>query len=219
MLSKTDDFFIPGFLATEDRESFKAAGIHYLELIKFIEWEEERLKEFLHELPGKSSNRHLFAYSMGGRFLLQNYEIFRSYFSKIYLMGCFIGCLERGELHQRVAFEEKTLSLLREGDQGEFLSFWNSLPLFGNDPVVDLPYSLEQLYALFDRMRLSRLKPIDASDLDKGQVRFIYGEKDIKYRELYLRHCSDHTIIELKDRYHRLNTVEIVSLIKELDYA
>lgn len=73
------DYYIHGFLGLpEDLGTDQVKGLDLLDLVPL---EREELKSYLEQKVGNRDG-FLFAYSMGGRWTLQNYQIVKVYFQK-----------------------------------------------------------------------------------------------------------------------------------------
>lgn len=128
----------------------------------------------------------LIGYSMGGRFALELASKFQFKIKKLVIINSHPGLADEDK-KERNLWEESVLQRLRTDTPGEFLTYWNSLPLFKNDaPLTEL--STEKLRAsapLFDKMRLSNQKNfLDELKIHRSKILWISSPQDEKYYQI-----------------------------------
>lgn len=144
----------------------------------FLRGEDVILHQLSDGVPETASRDILIGYSMGGRLAMELAR--KNGFSRLVLINAHPG-LEDAQREPRKVWEDEVLARLQ--DHGEFLRWWNSLPLFAADRPLETvpPRSAE----LFQRMRLSKQEnflPFLRSQNEK--VHWILGKDDPKYSEL-----------------------------------
>ncbi len=129
----------------------------------------------------------LIGYSMGGRIALELASKIKFNLKKLVLINAHPGLPDQGLIGTRSIWEESVLDRLKTLSPQEFLSYWNSLPLFEADlPLLELSVEKQsKSLELFKKHRLSKqhcfLPELKAH---KDQILWIAGEKDLKYAEI-----------------------------------
>ena len=129
----------------------------------------------------------LIGYSMGGRVALEiasknNYQL-----NKLILINAHPGLATEEERANRTLFENRVIQELKEKTKEEFLSEWNSLPIFEHDLPVEVKDDerFKKSVELFDRYRLSKQRDhLPEIVKNKEKVLYIVGLQDDKYMNL-----------------------------------
>jgi 2-succinyl-6-hydroxy-2,4-cyclohexadiene-1-carboxylate synthase len=157
---------------------------------------------------------------MGGRIAMELAYKTNFKLKKLVLINAHPGLESEEERSERSLFEDKIFERLQHSTQDEFMTWWNSLPLFKSDKAISTtPERFQKSAELFNRYRLSKQQnylPMLGEYKDK--VLFIGGLDDEKYMDL----VSEKLIpldIEIKGIQggHRLfqKTTELTDLLKE----
>lgn len=155
----------------------------------------------------------LMGYSMGGRVLIEVISHLNLKSCQgIYFVSSNVGQNLADEAVQRRAFNQSCLQLLKEKGVEEFLSYWNTLPLFAYDtPKLELGWSSKDIEHFFNHWAISReLELSFAEDLQK-KMHYCYGQFDERYKEQSQRFekiCPLGKVIEIPGRSHRLLQLE-----------
>ena len=129
----------------------------------------------------------LIGYSMGGRVALEiasknNYQL-----NKLVLINAHPGLATEEERANRTLFEDRVIQEMEEKTKEEFLTEWNSLPIFEHDLPVEVEDDerFKKSVELFDRYRLSKQKDhLPELIKNKDKVLYIVGLQDDKYMDL-----------------------------------
>lgn len=147
---------------------------------------DDLVEELAQTIPAGDS---LLGYSFGGRLALQVFMKNPDKFKQCIVLSAHCGLKDKAIKMQRVLFEQKCAEKLRELNEEEFLKGWNSQALFQADPPIEkYPTQNKNILArFFTEYGLSTQDYLlDDLVVYKDKLRFIYGEKDDKYREYAL---------------------------------
>jgi 2-succinyl-6-hydroxy-2,4-cyclohexadiene-1-carboxylate synthase len=139
----------------------------------------------------------LIGYSMGGRVALELASEINYKLNKLVLINAHPGLATEEERSNRTLFEDRVIQELESKTKEEFLSEWNSLPIFENDQAISMESSerFKKSSELFDRFRLSKQKDhLPEMTKNKERVLYIVGLQDVKYLDLAENYLLPHDI-------------------------
>ncbi len=164
-----------GFLGSPDDFSFlKREGVLIHDLYS------------MDQFPQINCDDTLIGYSLGGRIALEIASEKKFKFNKLILLNSHPGLTDLEEKIHRAEFETQIINQLKSMPCGDFIEYWNSLPIFFHDRPIHITQERYNKSAdLFDRYRLSNQKYyLPEMILHKNKILYLVGLFDEKYMDL-----------------------------------
>jgi 2-succinyl-6-hydroxy-2,4-cyclohexadiene-1-carboxylate synthase len=145
----------------------------------------------LDQLPAKINDDDiLIGYSMGGRLALKIASKQKFKIKKLILLSAHPGLEDSKERAKRVIWENDIIQKMNSMNKDDFLSYWNSLELFGHSEIKDTltQDSFNKHKNYFQSNRLSKQKNfLPEMILYKKKILYLFGCFDQKYSSLAKR--------------------------------
>src|SRR5690606_19509224 len=129
----------------------------------------------------------LIGYSKGGRVAVANASPNDYHRTTLRFITAHPGVATEEDRANRTPYEHRVIHEMEEKTKEEFLTEWNSLPIFEHDVPVEVEDDerFKKSVELFDRYRLSKQKDhLPELIKNKDKVLYIVGLQDDKYMDL-----------------------------------
>ena len=200
--------YFHGFLGESNQ--YNSIGLVGHNLYELSELSDSQIIRYLQDNTPQDSK--VIAYSLGARFVFKYYQDFFKDIESIYILS---GNPLKGYNQKDFDFYLEVVSRLISSNQKEFLTWWNSIPLFANDLPISSKRSTKEILRLFVRWP-KYLQSDYSSILTQENIKQVYaGEYDKKYLNIYSKLNIDSKLKTVKGG-HRIINSDIVNDIQSL---